>query len=97
MVTTVESPEIAARWSNNVQALVEGAGLGIPANNSSDPRHNAVANTEYNEGSGYKLTVPIGQSSVIVFEGINFATEPDMMKAAEMFNIDAIKKELGEQ
>ena len=52
---------------------------------------------EYNEGSGYKLTVPIGQSSVIVFEGINFATEPDMMKAAEMFNIDAIKKELGEQ
>ena len=52
---------------------------------------------EDNEGSGYKLTVPIGQSSVIVFEGINFATEPDMMKAAEMFDIDAIKKELGEQ
>lgn len=52
---------------------------------------------EFNEGSGYKLSVPIGQSSIIVFEGINFATEPDMMKAAETFNLDEIKKELGEQ
>lgn len=52
---------------------------------------------EFNEGSGYKLSVPIGQSSIIVFEGINFATEPEMMKAAETFNLDEIKKELGEQ
>jgi beta-glucosidase len=41
LVTTVQSPEVAARWNNNVQALVEGIGLGIPANNSSDPRHDA--------------------------------------------------------
>ena len=34
LVTTVASPEIAAVWSNNVQALVEGTGLGIPSNNS---------------------------------------------------------------
>jgi len=52
LVTTVRDPETAARWSNNVQALVEGIGLGIPANNSSDPRHGAVASTEYNAGSG---------------------------------------------
>lgn len=52
---------------------------------------------EYNEGSGYKLSVPIGQSSLIVFEGVNFATEPDMMKAAETVDIDGIKKMLGEQ
>jgi hypothetical protein len=52
---------------------------------------------EYSEGSGYELSVPIGQSSVIVFEGINFASESEMMKAAEVFDIDAIKKELGEQ
>ncbi len=57
LVTTVESPEIAAAWSNNVQALVEGSGLGIPSNNSSDPRHNAVANTEYNAGSGGKISM----------------------------------------
>lgn len=52
---------------------------------------------EYNEGSGYKLSVPIGQSSLIVYEGINFASEPDMMKAAEAIDIDGVKKMLGEQ
>lgn len=52
---------------------------------------------EYNERSGYKLSVPIGQSSLIVFEGVNFATEQDMMKAAEVVDIDGIKKMLGEQ
>ncbi len=45
---------------------------------------------EYHEGSGYKLSVPIGQSSIIVYEGVNFASEPDMMKAAEVINIDSI-------
>ena len=52
---------------------------------------------EYNEGSGYKLSVPIGQSSLIVYEGVNFATEPEMMKATEAVDIDGIKKMLGEQ
>lgn len=52
---------------------------------------------EYNEGSGYKLSVPLGQSSLIVYEGINFATEPDMIKAAEAVDIDGVKKMLGEQ
>lgn len=57
LITTVESPEIAARWNNNVQALTEGLGLGIPANMSSDPRNNAIANTEYNAGSGGKISM----------------------------------------
>lgn len=57
LVTTVASPEIAAIWSNNVQALVEGTGLGIPSNNSTDPRHNAVANTEYNFGAGGRISM----------------------------------------
>lgn len=52
LVTTVQSPEIAAEWNNNVQELCEGLGLGIPANNSSDPRHQTVADAEYNAGSG---------------------------------------------
>lgn len=52
---------------------------------------------EYDEGSGYKLSVPLGQSSLIVFDGVNFATETDMMKAAETVDIDGIKKMLGEQ
>ena len=57
LITSVESPEVAAQWNNNVQALVEGSGLGIPANNSSDPRHQAVASTEYNLGSGGKISM----------------------------------------
>ncbi|MEO6719340.1 MAG: glycoside hydrolase family 3 N-terminal domain-containing protein [Ferruginibacter sp.] len=57
LVTRLESPEVAARWNNNVQALVEGMGLGIPANNSSDPRHTAVASTEYNLGAGGSISM----------------------------------------
>lgn len=52
---------------------------------------------EYNENSGYKLSVPLGQTSLLMFEGINFATEQDMMKAAEQIDIDGIKKALGEK
>jgi hypothetical protein len=52
---------------------------------------------EYDESSGYKLSVPLGQSSLIVWEGINYASEPEMMSAANTFDIDGIKKMLGEQ
>lgn len=52
---------------------------------------------EYSESSGYKISVAVGQSSLIMWEGINFASEPEMMKAAEAFDIDGIKKQLGEQ
>lgn len=52
---------------------------------------------EYSESSGYKLSVPLGQTSLVVFEGINFASEPDMMNAANVIDLDVIKKMLGEQ
>ncbi len=57
LITRVESPEVAAQWNNNAQALVEGLGLGIPANNSSDPRHRTTANTEYNAGAGGDISM----------------------------------------
>jgi beta-glucosidase len=63
LITSVQSPEIAAEWNNNVQALVEGLGLGIPANNSSDPRHGTDASAEYNEGAGGRISMwpgPLG-------------------------------------
>ena len=63
LVTTVGSPEIAARWNNNVQAFVEALGHGIPANNSSDPRNECSATAEYNEGSGGQISkwpTPLG-------------------------------------
>ncbi|MES2646453.1 MAG: glycoside hydrolase family 3 N-terminal domain-containing protein [Bacteroidota bacterium] len=57
LVTRLASPAIAAEWNNNVQAFTESLGLGIPANNSSDPRHNAVASTEYNAGAGGAISM----------------------------------------
>lgn len=57
LITSVESAEVAARWNNSVQALVEGIGLGIPANNSSDPRHRTRADAEYNAGSGGDISM----------------------------------------
>lgn len=56
LVTKVQSPEVAAVWSNNVQAYCEGFGHGIPANNSSDPRHEVSANAEYNYGAGGEIS-----------------------------------------
>jgi beta-glucosidase len=55
LITSVESPEVAARWNNNVQALVESIGLGIPANNSSDPRHEVPTIEAYYGGSTISL------------------------------------------
>jgi len=52
---------------------------------------------EFDENSGYKLSVPFGQSSIIIFEAVNFETEQEVMTAAEAVDIDKIKKELGEQ
>ena len=52
LITSVESPIIAATWNNNIQAFVESIGLGIPSNNSSDPRNGANKAAEYNAGSG---------------------------------------------
>ena len=52
LITSVESPRIAAQWNNRMQAFIEGLDHGIPANTSSDPRHEAKATTEYNAGAG---------------------------------------------
>jgi len=57
LVTSVESPEIAAWWNNNMQVLVEGLELGIPVNISSDPRHGTSASAEYNAGAGGTISM----------------------------------------
>ncbi len=57
LITSVESPEVAAVWNNNAQALCEGIGFGIPANNSSDPRHQTTANAEFNAGAGGNISM----------------------------------------
>ena len=51
----------------------------------------------YDDDKGYTLMVPLGQSALIVWECINFASENDVMNAANAFDIDGIKKMLGEK
>lgn len=48
LITSVESPGIAAQWNNKAQAMVEGLGMGIPINTSSDPRHGLSSYAEFN-------------------------------------------------
>ncbi len=57
LITTVQSPEIAAKWNNKLQAFCEGTGLGIPANNSSDPRHGTIAKAEYDAAAGGQISM----------------------------------------
>jgi hypothetical protein len=52
---------------------------------------------QYDDSKGYTLIVSIGQTSMIVWDCINFADEAEVMRTAESFDIDAIKKKLGEQ
>ena len=56
LITSVESPRTAAQWNNRMQAFIEGLDHGIPANTSSDPRHEAKATTEYNAGAGGNIS-----------------------------------------
>lgn len=51
----------------------------------------------YDDYEGYTLSVSFGQSSVFVVRGTNFETEGQFMAAANTFDINTIKKELGEQ
>jgi beta-glucosidase len=74
LITTVESPEVSAKWNNNAQALVEGMGFGIPVNISSDPRHGIVATAEYNAGAGGRISMWPGSV------GIAASFDPGMMR-----------------
>lgn len=52
---------------------------------------------EYDESSGYKLSVPLGQSTILLTEGVNFNTEEEFMGASKEINIENIKNQLGEK
>ncbi|MCF0172885.1 MAG: glycoside hydrolase family 3 C-terminal domain-containing protein [Bacteroidales bacterium] len=57
LVVRLRTPESGAIWNNNMQALVEGIGMGIPVTISSDPRNETKAVAEYNAGSGGKISL----------------------------------------
>jgi len=52
---------------------------------------------EWDASSGYKISIPIGQTSLIVMEGINLKSEQEMMDDANKIDIDKIKTTLGEK
>lgn len=52
---------------------------------------------KFDKNEGYTVLIPLGQSSLVTFNGINFATEQEMTTAVNGFDIDGIKKMLGEQ
>ena len=90
-----------AAWMSAVNMYLGGGGYGQTTGGQQNWKQTKVkgyrAVIEYSESSGYKLSVPIGQSSMIAYEGINFASEQEMMTAANTIDIDGIKKMLGEQ
>lgn len=66
LVTTVQTPEIAAQWNNKLQAFCESVGFGIPANNSSDPRHSTRAKAEFDAAAGGEISMwpsPLGMAA----------------------------------
>ena len=52
---------------------------------------------EYDAESGYKLSIPLGQTSLAVFEAVNFSSEQEVMAAAVAVDLEGIRKMLGEQ
>lgn len=76
---------------------------GSYASSSDDQNHKQVKFKDYRgvlayeDDSGYTLSVPFGQSSIFVAEGINFENEQEIMAAANEFDIEKIKNEFGEQ
>lgn len=52
---------------------------------------------KFDQNEGYTVLVQIGQSGMVTFQGINFATEQDMMTAVNAIDIEGIKKMLGEK
>lgn len=50
----------------------------------------------FDESTGYKITISMGQQTVIIIEGVNIPTEGDITKMANDFDYAFIKKMLGE-
>ncbi|MCD7805763.1 MAG: glycoside hydrolase family 3 C-terminal domain-containing protein [Lachnospiraceae bacterium] len=65
----LESAEIAAKWSNRVQAFAESLPWGIPVNFSSDPRHGAgKSSTEFKMNGGDVSRWPEGMGISATFD-----------------------------
>lgn len=51
---------------------------------------------KFDQNDGYTVLVQLGQSGMITWQGINFSTEQEMMDAVNKFDIENIRKTIGE-
>ncbi len=86
LVREVATPSTGAAWSNNVQAFCEQERLGIPSNNSSDPRNytNGTANVNNYKPEPDGEYDPSGVS--------NISKWPREMGLAATFDMDVIRR-----
>lgn len=98
--------ELKVSVGNN-SALLSAANMmlasGAYATSSNDQNHKQTtfkgyrSVLQYDNSSGYTLSVPFGQSSIFVLNGRNYASEDELMNAASAFDLEPIKNELGEK
>jgi len=86
LIRNVADPETGARWSNAVQAYCEATGLGIPSNNSTDPRNytNGTANV-----NNYK---PEPDGEFDPGKGSDISKWPREMGMGATFDLDLIRR-----
>ena len=72
LITKVQNAYTAAVWNNNLQAFCESIGHGIPANNSSDPRHRgSKSGDEFDAGGGSQSAWPSALGMAATFDPAN--------------------------
>ena len=90
-----------AVWMNAINLYFNNGGYAQTSNGEQNWKQIKVkgnrAIIEYDDNTGYKVSVPLGQTSLLVYEGVNFGTEADMMTAVNAIDIDLLKKHLGEK
>jgi hypothetical protein len=88
-------------WMNAVNMYFNNAGYAQSTNEKQKFKQIKVKGyrslIEYDQNSGYKISIPLGQSSLMMIQGVNFANEQEILKAANEIDIDGIKNLLGEK
>ncbi|MEN0050506.1 MAG: hypothetical protein AAF806_25800 [Bacteroidota bacterium] len=88
--------------SNNVLVSAYGSAMTNSSYSSSEGEQKTV-NMDGNRGvlrfenGNYELGIPLGQTSIIIFDCDGFANENEVINAAKLFKINEIKQLLGEQ
>ncbi|MDF3077139.1 MAG: hypothetical protein K0S09_1028 [Sphingobacteriaceae bacterium] len=94
-INIVNSNSIAAAYNTFL------GGNAYAAQNTPNMKQVKVKNKrailEYSDNDGYKLSVPLGQSTIVLVQGVNYANEQDLMNATNAIDLDMIKKSLDEK